>query len=552
MATDNPVLILHDGETNRVWNIDDLYTPGKDRGHVPQIKDLVYDLSDGWRRVTGVNPDTGIWTSVKWNPIPENPDTDVDKLIGVGPGTVSEHYRVFINDKVTPHVLSVDGGLHIYTESASYVKVFRGTDIGNSGQVISAMYDQQGNFVSENIPLTLAAMPDRSNVSIKAVASAFTNTKLNDGEIVAVVVYNAEAQPVYVNHLMVKNASIIRTTDASMKYIRELSLESPFLSPTDPSKLVYPINMPVENLNLMGKVTYSDGSTSRLPVDGTKFSIFGLDNFIATIEGMTIPLVLTYHLGDDEYNYIGEPTPERTISKQYSATTGKFDGAFSVKLFAYPVWISQAAGYALEYRLYTGDREDYYNVTNLVQMTSESREFDPILYGVKQKIAVAINLRSVDTRFANYRHVQTFEVTLRARGDDATQDNWTVGFSSNQNPPYGQGMVAAARFINTGNWELDLSCGCQTLEEWLDRVFYRTEPLFDPTMEARAPAPNVFVVQVGNHQIEVPISMWNTLITAHEMPAEGKLIYLHFAKRNSTTDLQLGVSGLIVHQIPQT
>jgi len=549
---DNPVLIKHDGEGFRVWNINQLYTPGKDEGHVPNIDDLVIDYTQGFFRVVAVNLDSGVSSLVPWEATPVNPSTGVDYLIGDGPGTVSEQFRVWINDSVVPHSLAVDGALYIRGEKSSYVKIFRGTDVSERGEVISAVYDSAHNFLGENVPLMLCDMPNGVNYANKTVAPCYTNTKLVDGEIVSVVAYSADNQPLYVNHLTAKNSAIIRTTDASMKYIVDVSLESPFLSDSDPTKLVYPINMPVENLNLYGVVTYSDGSKSRLPVDGTKFSVFGLDNFIATIEGMSIPLVLTYHLGDGEYNYLAEPTAERTISKLYSATTGKFDGAFSVKLYAYPEWVNDQVGYRLAYRLYTGDREDFYEVTNLVQPTSESRSFDPLLYGVTQKIAVAINLRNVDQRFANYRHVQSFEITLRARGDDAAQDNWTVGFSPNQDPPYGRSVVARSRFINTGNWELDLSSGCSTLEEWLNLIYYRTLPIYDPTTEAKPPEPNIVMVRVGQHQVEFPIAMWNTLITAHEMVGEGGLIYLHFLRRNSTTDLQLGVSGMVMHQTPQT
>lgn len=544
-----PVLIRHPNEGFRTWHIREIYTPGMDAGHVPNVDDLVIDWQEGFYRVVDVDNTTGISQLTKWNLPRENESASNDDiLLGSGPGTITESYRVYLDDSVTPHTLAVDGRLHIYTTTARSAKIFRGNEVGERGKVISAMYDQSGNFMGEDIPLELVAMPEGDNRAIRAPAVGYTNTKMKDGEVVSLVVYDDAGEPISVNRLLVKNTAYIRTTDASMRYIVDVSVETPFLSASDPNNIEYPINMPVANLNLMGVVTYSDGSQRRLAVDGTKFSMYGLDNYIATIQGQKIPLVLTYRLGPDEYNYISEPTPERTISKRYTATTLKADGAYSVKLFAYPVWQSELTGYRMEYFLYTLEREDLYNVTNLVQMTSDSRSFDPLLYGTKQKISVAVDLKNVDPRFAAYRHVQTFEITLRHRGDDQHGYNWTVGFSPNQEPPYGEHAQAFAQMVNTGNWKLDVSAGCTTVEEWLDTVFYRTQPLYDPVTETQAPAPNFFVLVVGSHRIEVPLSMWNKVMTVHEMPAQGGLVYLEFLRRGAVTDLQLGVSGMIVHR----
>ncbi len=552
MASDTPpVLITHVGEGFRVWNMTELYTPEKDRGHVPNVDDMVLDWAEGFYRVVAVDITTGISRLTKWSQPRENEQSsDQDILLGAGPGTATERFRVYHNTRVTPHILAIDSDMHIYTKTADRVLVFEGMEIGERGKVISAFYDQSGNFISESIPLELVTMPDGANIAVKAPAVGYTNSKLDDGQIVSVVVYDDTGMIVSVNRLLVVNTDFIRTTDASMKYITAIGIETPFLSSSDPMNIEYPINMPVANLNLIGVVTYSDGSQIRLPVDGTKFSMFGLyESYIATIQGQKIPLVLTYHLGPNEYNYIGEPTPSKTISVQYTATTAKADGAYSVKLYPYPVWAGQANGYRLEYWLYNLERGDYYNVTNLVQMTSDTRSFDPLLYGTVQELSVGLNMKSVDPRFANYRHVQTFKVTLRSRGDDATQDNWHLGFAPGQSPMYGEGgLVARSRFINVGNWQLDISNGETDYNTWLEKVFYRTLPLFDPVSEERAPAPNFISLLIGNHEVEIPVTMWDSLITTHEMPGEGGLVYLRFMKRNASTDLQLGVSAMPVHQ----
>lgn len=548
-STSPPVLIRYPDRQFRMWRVDEVYTMGMDRGHVPNVDDLVLDYSAGFYRVNSVDESTGLSVLVPWV-LPYNNDrvTDHDILLGRGPGTTTEHYRAYIDDSVTPHSLALAGELHIYTETASKMKIFRGYETGDRGEVISAHYDQAGNFLGENIPLSIVAMPTMDNVSVRAPVVASTNAKLKDGDVVTAVIYDDLGEPISKNSLIVKNTAFTRSTNASMKYIREVSIESPFLSASDSSVIEYPVNMPVDGLNLIGVVTYSDGSQVRLPVDGTKFEVFGLNSFISTVQGQRLPVVITYRLSDNEINYMSEPTPARTISKKYTAVVKEHDGAYSVKIFGYPVWRGELTGYSMEYFLYTLDRDDIYNITNAVQLTSTSRPFDPLLYGVTQKINVAVDLNRVDPLFKQWRHVQTLEVTLRLRGDQDTGDAWTVGFSPNQDPPYGVGLRARAQMVNQNLFTLHLASEAQTLDQWLDRVFYATQPLFDPSSEERALAPNFMALRVAGQRLEVPISQWNAVMNFTQMPAEGGLIYIEFFRRNAQTDLQLGTSAMVVRR----
>ena len=69
----------------------------------------------------------------------------------------------------------------------SSAKIFQGSNISAEGKVISKVYDSSGNFISESIPLDLVVMPDVENRSVKTVRPAHTTSKLDDGEIVTVV-----------------------------------------------------------------------------------------------------------------------------------------------------------------------------------------------------------------------------------------------------------------------------------------------------------------------------------------------------------------------------
>lgn len=512
--------------------------------YVPNVDDEVIDWNRGNYRVTHVDYTTGVATLKFWvEPVSANDPTDVDLLLGSAPSHPSELFRLYTNNTVTPFTLSIDSSYSLYGEDIQYVKFYRGTNVGQNAESIGVFYDGSGNLLGDQIPLELVGYRP-NNTAIKRPKSAHTHQRLNDGEVVTMVGYGDNNIELSFATLLVHNTSFVRSGSSEEKYITAISVESPFLSPSDPTLLEYPINMPVENLNLMGVVHYSDGSKMRRPVDGTKFSMHGLSEYIATIQEQRVPLVLQYRLAENEHSYILTPSPNRTIAVRMSAQTMRVSAAYSVKLFAYPVWRDAVSGYSLEFFLANLERGEIFPVTNLVQLQTGSREFDPLLYGSLQRIGFALDLNRVDSRFKQYRHVQSLQISLLAPANDISRTPWVVNFNPNGEVTYGDDLYAEARFVNTNNWRLNLASGIESRAQWLQRVYYDTFPLYDSETEERAPEPNFFKLVVGSHEIEVPIDMWNADITSHVAPGIGQNVYLQFFRRNPTTDLYLGVSAL--------
>jgi hypothetical protein len=544
-----PTLISDPTQGFKVWNITQIYNPVSAplARYVPNVDDQVLDWTAGYFRVTAVDYTTGLSTLIPWSPpVDATAGDDDDILLGDGPGTQYESYRAYIDTSVIPYVLALDSRLHLYGTTVTYVKVFLGTDISQQGTVISSMYDTAGNFLGENIPTELVTMPNDNNLAVQTPKVGYTTSQLADGEVVTVVTYSANGSATSTARCLVKNTQFVRTTNASLKYITSIAVETPFLSSSQPKLIHYPINMAVEQLNLIGVVTYSDGTQLRMPVDGTKFSMLGLQNFVATIQGQIVPLVLTYTLSPGEYTYGATGASARFITEPYQATTEQEDGAYSVKLFAYPIWQDAITGYRLDWWLYTLDREDVYNVTPYIQAANQSAPFNPTLYDTVQNLVVAVNMSQVDSKFANYRHVQTIAVALLAPGNEH-QDNWEIQFSPGQTPPYGIGVKAVLTFINQNDWTLDLTSGFNSLEQWLTNIYNYTQPLYSSISETAPPIPNFFALVVGGQRIEIPVSQWNQPISIPGGIAEGQPVYLQFFLRNSQTDLQLGISGLVTH-----
>jgi hypothetical protein len=198
----------------------------------------------------------------------------------------------------------------------------------------------------------------------------------------------------------------------------------------------------------------------------------------------------------------------------------------------------------MEWFLYNLDRQVSYKVTPYVRLNENSRAFDPLTYGVSQKLSVSVNLKDVNPAYSNYIHVQAIDVVLLNAGTDAPT-NWTVGFDPGQNPPFGRQNAARMKVVNQNLRTLKVDCGATTQAEWLDRLYYQTLPLVDEAREITAPEPNYFKIVTSSFEIEYPISQWGsekTLTT--QIPLLNENIYLKFIKRTPENDIQLAISAI--------
>lgn len=534
----------------RTWNLSEVYRGPDHSGHyVPNMDDMVVDWDNGFFRVVGLDLKTGLVRLERWHFPDENPaETNANVLLGVDIAAQGESYRVFLDDSVTPHSLACDARLHIYGTTANTIKLFKGTHIGEDGDVISAMYDQGGTFLGENIPLELVAMPDQHNIAIKTPVTGYTLHRLQDGEVVTAVVYDDAGYAISYSTLLVKNTAFVRTTEANRRYVTDIHLESPFLDTKDERLMRLPTNLAAKDVPATGVVTYSDGSVYRMPADGGRFNLYGLDHFISTIVGQKIPLVLSYRLGEDEICYGAEVGYNKHISKEYWGTTTEFDETYSIKLFAFPRWVDDVRGYTLDFYLYTLDRSKVYNVTPEVSITDNSPAFQPHRYGEKQKLTLYIDMDKVDSKYPPFRHVQTMEVTLLSPGTDRST-NWLVGFTPNQNPPYGMGLKAEIETVNHNLWHLRLGNGFLSQEDWLRHFYHATEPLHNYSTETLAPTPNIFVVRTKHEHYEFAIGQWDDDLEILNDLKQGENIVIEFIHRIYENDLQLAIAAVPVQLI---
>ena len=293
-------------------------------------------------------------------------------------------------------------------------------------------------------------------------------------------------------------------------------------------------------------VNYSNGDSVRMPVDGTKFKVFGLEQYVSTIVGQTIPLVLAYNLSVGEAAYAGVSASGNMITEGYTMKTTNPNNAYTVKLFGYPVWISDIIGYSVKWYMLNLDRNIFFDVTGMVSFATSTGAFDPKAYGILQRKQVSINLRDISGSFKPYIHSQVVDITLNSPPSGRSTP-WLV--ATDYVPGrlnYGTNVVAILS-VGTTN-VINISASNLNYVDWLNSVYYNTWPLINPSIETAPPEPTHFQIMQGTSLVEFPITSWNLPLNVTFSPAINSTIGIKFIRRTGSGDLQLSIGSMLVVQ----
>ena len=551
---------------NRGWKIfaePQIYTGPTGTGQeVPNPGDIVLRMNGTAVysfQVTEVSPVSFIPTLIGItlmgaNSLPGN----INNLVSEIPNT----FIAYVNKTVIPYTLTIDNRCIIKGSAVSACKIFEGTNISTTGKVISAIYDQSGTYVGENVGLSLVANDAyNNNVAIKVVNQCNTSAELLDGETVTAVFYSLTGDVVSQQVLQVYNTAFVKPFNNATKEVVGISLQSPFLSSSNSNIINYPLNLQLNLDNLLGVVYYADGSNTVMNVDGVKFSVSGLDNYLATGLNQQYPIVAKYVLQQGETAYGAYQANSPHISKAYTLITTDPKLTYQTKLFVYPVWNANIQGYSLRWFLYDMTRSLGVEVTNNVTL-SPNNVYSPTLFGIKQTIEANINLNTISPIYSSFVYKQIVDITLEAVGtfrqNLLSQPNWFIANNSGITPQFGGGCFAVCKISSTSNTvngvtttvntnTLNLSGLFTNLNDWLQAYYLNTLPMVNQPTETQPIPPTHFTLSYSNVSLTLPIASWNTNITLTTLPVNSDTMIISFINRTSTIDLQLGVAGVPIY-----
>lgn len=517
-----------------------IYTGDDGTGRVvPNIGDLVYDptIPALVEVIAVVNN-----FSTLDNPLELN-RTGValsDGLIGNGGGHVSETYRLNVDTKTEIPSCSFDSRLRCYDSEATHLKIFLGVDTTVNGEVISAYYNNSGQYVSENIPYGPAFAGTDGEMIRKPLEGNLTRP-ISRGERVTVVTYK-DGEPRSECRLVARNTTNIRQFNGSNRIVDSISLKSIWLSPDEENTLIVPINLPTSDILAKCVVTYIDGGTREYAIDGVRAALTGLSEFSSNSPGERKPLTLSYYPTAGE-EVLGAGTGVvRHKSVQAWLRSGEADGAYSVKLFVCPEWVSDTNGYKLRYFLVNLDGNLAIEVTRYVY-SSDGRQFKPHGYGVSQSLNVKIDMGAAVGIGNSYEHTQQFIVTLITT-PDGSKSPWTVDYFGGN--VYGSDVQAALSFTGTGRAQVNLRSGAMSEDEWINKLYYTTAPLKSITEGTLARKPTHVDLIVGEYTERHPVSSWQgeMKLDNRVTPEDGDTLLVRYVMVTPTLDVTLGYSSV--------
>lgn len=524
----------------QMWSIDQIYMGEIALNkYIPKVDDYVVEPASGnIFRVATLSLVTYIPELV---PVMLNKEVTINQIIGMSPG----NHRVYYDRSITPHTLSVDAFMRVYGSENNYARIYRG-DFIDPAKIISRRYNNSGMFIGHDIPLELAAFNSHDNYAIKNIPTCNTDAQLTDGEVVTVVTFSSSGKVLARTTCIVDETTYVSQAFAEQKYVTNIFLKSAFISDTNDQNINFPQNLNISSFNPIGVVQYNDGSQQEYAIDGTKFFLDGLDSFVSTVISHRVPLVLRYRLGANETGLSSVSNDGYFCTKPYDIYVSAPNTSYSVKLFVFPVWVDSVTGYKFKAFLANLNRDIMIDVTNHLTLASNSPAFNPIGYGITQRLIFSLNLGNVSSIFNYFIHIQTVDIVLRAPAHDpAAATLWEV---ATQVPSvggmFGTGLRATTDAVT--HRKLSIHNNIETQTEFVNRLYKLTFPVYDAITEQMPPAPTHFEVSYLNEKYLVPIENFKNIIQFTNIIANHSNVDIVFIRKIGETVLRLSVASLTV------
>lgn len=526
-----------------IWNLEEIYRGGVGQNkYIPKVNDWV------------IEPQTAtIYIVVSLDDVTFIPDLSLVKLgtsiqydikdVLLGPG--DDAFRAYVDKSLNPYTLSIDSMLHVFGSDNSVARIYRGTEIDNT-KIASRLYDNNGNFVSYDIPLELVGFNTHDNYAIKSVKTCNTLMDLQDGEILTVVIFDNAGKVLSKRGVIVEVTTYVARAYYEQKYITNIYLKSPFISNINPETIDYPVNLPITSFNPIAVIQYNDASTVEMPIDGNKFNLYGLEAFTSSIIGHKVPLVLSYRLDANEATSGGLTSDYKYITKPYTLKVSNPNTSYDVKLYVYPVWVESISRYRLKAYLTNLDRNIVLDVTPFLTVANNSPVFNDSLYGVTQRITFRVNLKDVSSIFNYFIYTQVVDIILRAPVNDLShQTPWEVGLNVPSTiPNYGTNTIAIRNtMIPT---KVRVGEGFTDKNDWLNKVYTRSQPITNPVIENNPPTPTHFKVIYNNEEVIKEVDFYAEDITFANTVNLYDSLYIVFMKQTAQGFLNLSVAAMSI------
>ena len=523
-----------------MWSIHDIYLGQEGKGKfIPKVNDYVVEPESGnMFKVADLSLVTFIPELV---PVELRKEVTIDEIISVSAGA----HRIYFDRSITPYTLAVDGLLRVHGTSASFARIYQGNFIDPT-RIISRRYNNSGEFIGHDVPLEMVAFNTHDNYAIKSIPTCNTDQELPDGEVCTVVIFDSNGKVLSRTTCLLEETTYVAQAYAEQKYITQIFIKSAFIADTMVSDITYPVNLPTQSFNPIGVVQYNDGSQIEYPVDGGKFALFGMDQFVSTIIGHRVPLVLKYRLDSNEAGLATVQSDNYYITRPYSLIVSSPNTSYNAKLYVYPEWVDGINGYKLTAFLTNLDRNIMFDVSEKIALAPNSPSFNPKGYGLTQRLMFSIDLANVSGVFNHFQHIQTVDVILRAPAEDQSALNIWESASQVPSPGAYYGTALRATTDPATRKKVSIHNNIGTADEFIDKLYKPTNALYNPTTETQPLRPTHIEVTYQDESVVIPVTDYASPVQFLQEIPYLRNVRLVFMRQSTQGFLKLSVAALTV------
>lgn len=466
-------------------------------------------------------------------------------------GMLQAEFPLFLDYTVVPPVARVSS--MAYQTNPAYALLYYGGF--NKENIISAIYSNKG-FEKNEIPC-VTVVPPGFNIENDIIKSTDTfsvilpKETLKNGARCTLVYYTQDGEPLSPTYsLMVQHSEYLRDHKLANRYVKSIELVSPwFTNSLTPQTLYVPVNLMLVSIVFMAKITYSDGTSDTVPVNGydgvSGFTLHGIDTFKPTAPNQKGSMVLSYKFEEGEEAAIAQPGQPDHMSVEYEIVAVAVDGAYTPRLYIYPYWT--ASGFKLKFFLGDLTRKFMIDVSAFVKLNRNSPAFSGTAYGVEQTLTFNLNLSEVSFAFNNWTFTQTVVITLYNEGTSSLR-KWDIQ-NSTMLPAFENLEILYIPQVD-GTQRAKFN-GFTTVDNFLARAYYGIDPSYSNLREEGPLVPtHMKLIRENGESVTVPVGSFNNLAMNQFTMNNAETFFIAWIKSDgSGNDLQLGLSAAITRKV---
>lgn len=483
----------------QTWHMKDVYlgpsstNPGRS---VPTVDDLVFQYNPDkiWKVVavddSGVTP-SYVPTLELFNLVSSETSAFDDDIDVYQP---SNQERIFLDTSVTPYELQIDDRYIVTGSEVDYYKLFRGTDITPSGEIISQVYNGSGTLIGENGGLELV---DPANPSRKRTIPVKTGTTMDTGELVSAVFYTQAGVKIGVHRFIVVNSTAIRAIESNQISIVDIELVTTLLDSVETDLVLVPPNVTVTGGDFQARLTRSDGSTSLISVDGVKCKLLGLNHFNTSTSGITNDITLVYYPGPTESVINATNSALIHIASNYRIRTDGSGPAFGFKIFAVPKFNQGTGLYEIDYYLNNLKHEIMIKLdpADIIVVKTNGSQPDYSQSNAWQTLVLTVVIEDViPVGYTGFTHIQT--LTIKLGPVSLGLNSYWLDYKNDLSSVYGPTTLFT--FNNGGLHPMSLKSGTIDVTDWLELLYYPLQPIWDTDLSLVPEEPTHFKLVYAN------------------------------------------------------